>query len=258
MRLTRIAAADLRRDPARAARCGQGAGLLPRPARAFVEEARDGLPDHRRRAGRLAPGDAQIIVTAARLTAKSALRKLFEGAKNAYAAAIYDDPPGRAEIEARCWRRRAARRSPRRDGRRSRRWRARSIPAISARRSRSWRSTSSAMTTPLSPADIAAVAPATTEAELDDMLQRRGRGRGPGRSARCCSRSKAQGVAARRALHRRHAPFPRAACRRLSPERARRRASGAAPAGLRPAPRPDDAAGAALGHADGWNRRWAC
>ena len=31
---------------------------------------------------------------------RAALKKLFEDHKNAYAAAIYDDPPGRDEIEA--------------------------------------------------------------------------------------------------------------------------------------------------------------
>ena len=46
------------------------------------------------------PGDAVIVVTAGQLTPKSALRKLFEDHANAYAAGIYDDPPGRDEIEA--------------------------------------------------------------------------------------------------------------------------------------------------------------
>jgi DNA polymerase-3 subunit delta len=45
------------------------------------------------------PGDAQIIVTAGVLPKRSSLSKLFEGSKTAYVAAIYDDPPGRAEIE---------------------------------------------------------------------------------------------------------------------------------------------------------------
>jgi DNA polymerase-3 subunit delta len=45
------------------------------------------------------PGDAQIIVTAGVLPKRSSLRKLFEGSKTAHVAAIYDDPPGRAEIE---------------------------------------------------------------------------------------------------------------------------------------------------------------
>jgi DNA polymerase-3 subunit delta len=68
---------------------------------AFIEEATDGLAkvvtaaleDWRE-------GDAQIVVTAGSLTPRSALRKLFEGHRNAFATAIYDDPPTREEIEA--------------------------------------------------------------------------------------------------------------------------------------------------------------
>jgi len=45
------------------------------------------------------PGDAQVIVTAGQLTAKSALRKIFEGHRNAVCVGIYDDPPSRDEIE---------------------------------------------------------------------------------------------------------------------------------------------------------------
>jgi len=45
-------------------------------------------------------GDAQLVVTAGQLTAKSALRKLFEGHPSTVAIGIYDDPPSRDEIEA--------------------------------------------------------------------------------------------------------------------------------------------------------------
>jgi DNA polymerase-3 subunit delta len=45
------------------------------------------------------PGDAQIVITAGQLKASSKLRKAFEGHRNAYATGIYDDPPSRAEIE---------------------------------------------------------------------------------------------------------------------------------------------------------------
>ena len=41
----------------------------------------------------------QIIVTAGQLKPTSKLRKAFEGHKSAHAAAVYNDPPGRAEIE---------------------------------------------------------------------------------------------------------------------------------------------------------------
>ena len=45
-------------------------------------------------------GDARIVVTAGGLGAGSSLRKGFEAARNAVAIGIYDDPPGRDEIEA--------------------------------------------------------------------------------------------------------------------------------------------------------------
>lgn len=101
MRLTRIPAADLRSNPAKLMDAITAQGFFPGPRVAFVEDATDGmakiitaaLQDWR-------AGDAQIIVTAKQLTARSALRKAFEGHNNAYAVGIYDDPPSKSEIEA--------------------------------------------------------------------------------------------------------------------------------------------------------------
>ncbi|MGQ3487150.1 DNA polymerase III subunit delta [Roseovarius pacificus] len=101
MRLTRIPAADLRKDPAMLLDAIKAQGFFPGPRVAFVEGATDALAqivtdaltDWRE-------GDAQVVVTAGQLKASSKLRKLFENHQNAYAAAIYDDPPSRAEIEA--------------------------------------------------------------------------------------------------------------------------------------------------------------
>lgn len=101
MRLTRIPAADLRKDPAMLLDAIKAQGFFPGPRVAFVEDATDALAqivtdaltDWRE-------GDAQVVVTAGQLKASSKLRKLFENHQNAYAAAIYDDPPSRAEIEA--------------------------------------------------------------------------------------------------------------------------------------------------------------
>jgi DNA polymerase-3 subunit delta len=45
-------------------------------------------------------GDAQVVVTAGTLKATSKLRKFFETHPNGFAVAIYADPPSRAEIEA--------------------------------------------------------------------------------------------------------------------------------------------------------------
>lgn len=101
MRLTRIPAADLRKDPALLGDAIKAVSFFPGPRVALVEDATDitakqvapALEDW-------APGDAQVIVTAGSLKASSALRKLFEKHPRAYAAGIYDTPPGRDEIEA--------------------------------------------------------------------------------------------------------------------------------------------------------------
>ncbi len=101
MRLTRIPAAELRKDPALLSDAIKAQGFFPGPRVAFVEDATEthgkiitaALADW-------VEGDAQVIVTAGQLTARSSLRKLFEGHRNAYATGIYAEPPSRAEIEA--------------------------------------------------------------------------------------------------------------------------------------------------------------
>ncbi len=101
MRLTRIPAADLRKEPALLGDAIKAVGFFPGARVAFVEDANDTVIKAITAAVEdWQPGDAQIVVTAGQLQAKSALRKLFEGHPNAYAAALYNDPPSRAEIEA--------------------------------------------------------------------------------------------------------------------------------------------------------------
>lgn len=101
MRLSRIAAADLRRDPALLLDAVKAQGFFPGPRVALVEDAGDGLADTVGAAlAEWRAGDAQIVVTAGALSARSKLRKLFEDHPSARAAGIYDDPPSRAEIEA--------------------------------------------------------------------------------------------------------------------------------------------------------------
>jgi len=100
MRMARIPAADLRKDKALLLDAVKAQGFFPGPRVAFVEDAGDGLTDTIAAAlADWANGDAQIIVTAGSLTAKSKLRKAFESHPSAYATGIYDDPPSRAEIE---------------------------------------------------------------------------------------------------------------------------------------------------------------
>ncbi|SFO07630.1 DNA polymerase III, delta subunit [Roseovarius lutimaris] len=101
MRLTRMSAGDLRKDPALLLDAIKAQGFFPGPRVAFVEDATEVLS-----APILAAladwqeGDAQIIVSANQLKATSKLRKAFEAHANAYAVGIYDDPPSRADIEA--------------------------------------------------------------------------------------------------------------------------------------------------------------
>ena len=100
MRLTRIPAADLRREPALLMDAIKAVGFFHGPRAAFVEGANelvaaiiiDTLKDWQ-------TGDAQIVVTAGDLKKTSKLLKAFEGHRDAYAWGIFDDPPDRAEIE---------------------------------------------------------------------------------------------------------------------------------------------------------------
>ncbi len=101
MRLTRIPASDLRKDPAMLLDAVKAQGFFPGPRVAFVEDATDGLTDTICVAlADWKPGDAQIIVTGGNLTGKSSLRKLFDGHKSAVCITLYDDPPGPEEIAA--------------------------------------------------------------------------------------------------------------------------------------------------------------
>ena len=101
MRITRISGADLRKEPALLSDAVRATGFFPGARVAVVEEASDGLaPIIEDALTGWAKGDAQIIVTAGQLSPRSALRKLFEGQQNAYAAALYDAPPDRSEVQA--------------------------------------------------------------------------------------------------------------------------------------------------------------
>ena len=100
MRLTRMAGSDLRKDPAILNDAIKAQGFFPGHRVAFVEDATDGLSKVIDAAlGDWQPGDAQVVVTAGQLTAKSALRKVFEAHRNAVSIGIYDDPPSRDDIE---------------------------------------------------------------------------------------------------------------------------------------------------------------
>jgi len=100
MRLTRIPAAEMRKDGAALLDAVKAVGFFPGPRVVFLEDATDSLtPAVAAAVKDWRAGDAQIVVTAGSLTAKSALRKVFEPHPEAYAIGIYDDPPSREEIE---------------------------------------------------------------------------------------------------------------------------------------------------------------
>ena len=101
MRLTRMSGAEMRKDKAMLMDAMKAQGFFPGPRVAFVEDATDQVADAMKEAlFDWRDGDAQVIVTAGSLKATSKLRKLFESHPSAYCVAIYADPPSRAEIEA--------------------------------------------------------------------------------------------------------------------------------------------------------------
>lgn len=179
MRITRIAAADLRREPARLADALRERGFFPGPRVVVVEDATDALAPAIAEALRdWAPGDAQAIVTAGALTGRSALKTLFETHPGAVAIGLYDDPPGREELDAML----AAAGLPRVD---------REAMAEIAALSRDldpgdlrqvleklslWKHGDPA---PVTLADVAACAPATLEAGADDLMAAVADGRAP-------------------------------------------------------------------------------
>ncbi|WP_292292813.1 DNA polymerase III subunit delta [Marivita sp.] len=195
MRLTRISAAELRKEPALLGDAIKSVGFFPGPRVAFVEEANDSVIKPVTAAVEdWQPGDAQIVVTAGQLPAKSALRKLFEGHSNTYAAALYNDPPSRAEIEADLARAGLAR--P--DGAAME-----MLTALSREIDPGdFRQTLEKIALyklgdagPLTPEEVTLCAPGSTEADLDDVLNIVAEGR-TGEIGPVMARLEAQGTAA--------------------------------------------------------------
>lgn len=170
MRLTRLQAAEVRKDPAALMDALKAQGFFPGQRVAFLEDATDTLtPTVANALKDWRPGDAQLVVTAGGLTGKSALKKLFEDNGNAYAIGLYDDPPSREELEATLHKAGLRQLDPAAlkdlmtlgreldpgDFRQT-------VEKIALYK---WHDDS-----PLTPAEIAALAPGTIEAEVDDVL----------------------------------------------------------------------------------------
>lgn len=101
MRLTRIPASELRKDKAMLSDAIKAQGFFPGQRVAFVEDVTEQLgPVIIDAMSDWQDGDAQVVVTAGSLKATSKLRKFFEAHPNGYSVAIYADPPSRHEIEA--------------------------------------------------------------------------------------------------------------------------------------------------------------
>lgn len=170
MRLTRIPGSDLRKDGAALLDAMKAVGFFPGQRVVLVEDATDtaapactaALSDWR-------PGDAHMVIAAGNLTAKSALRKLFEGSGSAVSIGIYDDPPSREEVEDILKAAGLRQLSP--DAMSDLLALSRALDPGDFRRTvekialYKWNDP-----TPLTPAEIAANAPATIEADLDDLL----------------------------------------------------------------------------------------
>ena len=178
MRLTRLQGGDLRKDAAALMDGMKAQSFFPGPRVVFVEDAPDSaapavieaLKDWR-------PGDAQIVITSTSLTTKSSLVKIFDAHPTARCVGIYDDPPSRDEIEATLHKsglteigREAmgdllslAKELDPGDFRQT-------VEKIALYK---WGDPS-----PLTVEDVAAMAPATTEAEIDDVLDAVTEGRG--------------------------------------------------------------------------------
>ncbi|WP_333830274.1 DNA polymerase III subunit delta [Pararhodobacter sp.] len=194
MRLARFPATDLRKDPAAAIDAAKAQGFFPGPRAVLVEEATDTATEALKAAlTDWAEGDALLVVTAGQLNASSKLRKLFEGDKRALALAIYDNPPDRAEIEAML--RDAGLTSAPPEAMRDLTALAQLLEPGDFRQTL----TKIALykhgdSTPLTPAEIAALAPQSSEAAIDDMLDAVAEGR-PAAIAPLMARLSAQGVA---------------------------------------------------------------
>lgn len=177
MRLTRMSGGDLRKDASLLLDTIKAVGFFPGPRVAFVEEATDGLAETVSVALKeWMPGDAVIVVTAGGLTGKSALKTLFEKHPSAVCIGLYDEPPGREEIEEAL--RKAGLTNIDREATADLNTLARALDPGDFRQTLEKIALyKHGDASPLTPADVAAMAPATIEAEVDDLIDAVAEGR---------------------------------------------------------------------------------
>jgi DNA polymerase-3 subunit delta len=100
MRLTRLSGGDLRRDGSLLTDALTSPVFFPGPRAVWLEEATDGLTDTVAASLKnWRAGDGTLVVTAANLTGKSTLKTLFDKHPTAICIGLFDDPPSREEIE---------------------------------------------------------------------------------------------------------------------------------------------------------------
>ncbi|MFC0200851.1 DNA polymerase III subunit delta [Paracoccus rhizosphaerae] len=170
MRLTRMPGAGLKKDPAQLVDAVREIGFFPGQRVVLVDDAPDTAADAIREAlSGWRQGDAVIVVTAGSLSKSSALRKLFETHGQAVTAPIYDDPPGEEEIAR--WMSDAGLRQVPADAMRELAILARALDPGDLRQ------TVEKIglykyddPTPLTVEEIALLAPATIEADLDELI----------------------------------------------------------------------------------------
>ena len=99
MRLTRVSASDLRKDPALLLDGLKASGFFPGLRAVFVEDATDTIAQIIDKAMQdWQKGDAFLVLTAGHLNTRSKLRKTIENNNNSVAIGIYNDPPNEKEI----------------------------------------------------------------------------------------------------------------------------------------------------------------
>ena len=170
MRLNRLAGGGLKKDPASLMDAIKEVGFFPGPRVVLVEDTPDSAADAIAAAlQEWRSGDAVIVVPAGGLAKSSALRKLFEPHREAVAAPIYDDPPGEDEI--RRWLQEAGLNDVSPEAMRDLTALARALDPGDLRQTiEKIGLYKYGDTAPLTPAEIALLAPATIEADLDELL----------------------------------------------------------------------------------------
>ena len=170
MRLERISAADLRKTPALLQDALMARGFFAGPRLVVLDDATDGLSTIIETAIMdLQPEDATLLITAASLNKRSKLRNLIEKHQNGVAIGLYDDPPNPNQLLAQA--------------------QAAGIKIVDGNAKAALLAVAQSMgpsdfdqflqklalykydnSTPLSPDDIAQVAPNITDVPLDDAL----------------------------------------------------------------------------------------